>query len=119
MRKQLIICSVLALAAALTASLAAAAPAPRTVKVGDNWLYRSSPRVPTITVKRNTTIKFKFVGDDPHNVLGYRGGTKKFGSPIKSSGYYSRRLTTTGTWKILCDIHGAYDQSMKIKVVNP
>jgi len=120
MRKPLIICIVLALAGAVTASLAmAATPAPRIVKVGDNWFYKSSPRVPTINVKRNTTVKFKFVGDDPHNIIGYRGSTKKFSSSIKSSGYYNKKLTTTGTFKIVCDIHGDYDQSMKIKVVNP
>jgi len=120
MRKPLIICTVLAAAGALTAGLAlAATPSPRTVKVGDNWFYKSSPRVPTISVKRNTTVKFKFVGDDPHNIFGYRGSTKKFSSPIKSSGYYNKKLTTTGTFKIVCDIHGDYDQSMKIKVVNP
>ena len=122
MRKPLITCIVLALAGALTASLAIAAnPPSRTVKVDDNWFYKSSPRVPTINVKRNTLVKFKFVGEDPHNVFGYRGstsGTPKFKSSIKSSSYYNKRLTTTGTFTIVCDIHGEDDQSMKIKVTS-
>ena len=120
MRKPLIICIVLAIAAALTASLAmAATPAPRTVKVGDDWFYKDTVKKWTITVKRNRTIRFKFVGDNPHNVFGYRGstsGTPKFKSPIKSSGHYDKKLTTTGTFKIVCDIHGEDFQSMKIKV---
>ena len=122
MRKPLITCIVLALAGALTASVAIAAnPPSRTVKVDDNWFYKSSPRVSTINVKRNTLVKFKFVGEDPHNVFGYRGstsGTPKFKSSIKSSGYYNKRLTTTGTFTIVCDIHGEDDQSMKIKVTS-
>jgi len=122
MRKPLIICIVLAIAGALTASLAMAAnPPSRTVKVGDDWFYKSTGFT-TLNVKRNTLVKFKFVGDSPHNVFGYRGstsGTPKFKSPIKSSGTYPKRLTTTGTYTIVCDIHGQDVQSMKIKVKNP
>lgn len=122
MRKPLIICIAVAAAGSLTAGLALAATPSRTVKVGDNWFYKSSPRVPTITVKRNTLIRFKFTGDDPHNVFGYRGstsGTPKFKSSIKSSGYYKKKLTSTGTYTIVCDIHGQFDQSMKIRVKKP
>jgi len=117
----LIICVALALAGAVTASLAlAATPTPRTVKVGDNYFVRPTG-LPKITVKRNTTVKFHFIGQDPHNIFGYRGstsGTPKFKSSIKTSGYYNKKLTTTGTYKIVCDIHGKNDQSMKI-VVTP
>lgn len=123
MSKTLIICVALALATALTASLAlASTPAPRTVKVGDNYFVRSTG-VPKITVKRNTTVRFHFVGEEPHDVYGYRGstsGTPKFHSADpKSSGYYKRKLTTTGTYTIVCELHGEDDQSMKIKVVTP
>ncbi len=72
--------------------------------------------MPKITVKQYTTVRFKFVGVDPHNVIGYRGTRKKFESPIKSSGYYKKYMPTRGTFKIICDIHGEYDQSMKIVV---
>jgi len=123
MRKPLIICIVLAIAGALTASLAMAAnPPSKTVKVGDDWFYKSTGLTTPLNVKRNTLVKFKFVGDNPHNVYGYRGstsGTPKFKSSIKTSGSYNKRLTTTGTYTIVCDIHGEDVQSMKIKVKNP
>lgn len=116
MRKPLIICIVFAIAGALTASLASATHT-RTVKVGDNYFYKSTPRVPKITVQRNTIVRFKFVGDSVHNVVGYRGDTKTFGpSPIRDSGYYKKKMTKAGTFLIVCDIHGEYDQSMKIRV---
>ncbi len=116
MRKPLTVWTVIATAAALSAGVAFAQPGVRTVKVGDNWFYKKTNGVPKITVKRNTTVRFKFIGDDPHDVWGYRAGKKLFGSPIKSSGYYKKKMTKTGTINIVCNIHGAADQSMKIVV---
>lgn len=116
MRKPLTICVALAIAAALTASSAAGKSASRTVEVGDNWFVRDSDAVPKITVKPNTTVRFKFVGEDAHNVWGYRGGTRKFKSSIRTEGVYERQLRVTGTYKVVCNIHGADDQSMRIVV---
>jgi len=129
MRKPLIICIVLAAAGALTAGLAlAATPPTKTIKVDDNsddnWFYKRSPRVPRHpSVPRNTRLRFHFVGESSHNVIGYRGstsGTPKFESEYKDSGYYKTpKLTKTGMYTIVCDLHGEFDQSMKIKVKNP
>jgi len=119
MRKSLIICVVLVIAVALTASLApaATAPATRTVKVGDNWFYRDTDGVPVLHVKLNSRVRFHFIGDDVHDVWGYRGSKKKFQSAIKSTGYYKTpKLTRTGTYKFICNIHGEDDQSMKVIV---
>jgi len=118
MRKPVAIITCICLAiAALTASLATA-DTTKTIKVGDDWFQSSSPRVPRVTVRQNTIVRFKFVGNDVHNVIGYRGQAQrnKFESPIKSSGYYNKRMTTRGTFTIICDIHGAYNQSMKLVV---
>ena len=117
MRKPLIAFVVLASGGgALTTSLATAAPSQRTVKVGDNWFLKNSGGTPKITVSRNTTVRFVFVGDSVHDVVGYRGSAKKFESSIKSSGSYRKKLTTSGTYKLVCSIHGAADQSMRIVV---
>ena len=88
----------------------------KSVKVGDNWFVRDTDGVPKITVAKGTRVKFSFIGDSPHNIIGKLGSTKKFESPVKQSGTYSVKLKTAGTYKLFCDIHGAKDQSMKIVV---
>ena len=119
MRKPLIICIVLAIAGALTASLAMAASVTKDVKVGDNYFVRSTG-VPKITIKQNTTVRFKFKGQDPHDVWGYRGTKKKFASDIYFPGdVWKKKMSQRGTFKIVCDIHGEDDQRMTIKVVRP
>ena len=107
------------LAAALTATLlvtlaASALAATRTVRVGDNYFVRARG-VPTVTVSRGDRVTWRFVGDDPHNVRASRGPAR-FSSPTKRSGRYSRRMTRRGTYTIVCDIHGARDQRMKLVV---
>ena len=61
---------VLLTAAAITTAAAVAVPAlaaTKSVKVGDNYYVRSSG-VPTVTVKKNDTVKWNFAGNRPHNV---------------------------------------------------
>ena len=104
---------------AVTASAALAAPAStavtRTVKVGDNYFVEDG-RAPTVRVKRNTTVKWLWRGDAPHNISVSRGPVK-FKSRVRTSGSYSRKMTRTGTYKIFCTIHSASDQSMTLRVV--
>lgn len=94
--------------------VAPALAATRTVKVGDNYFVRSKG-VPTVTVKRNDRVKWQFKGDSPHNVVVTKGPAK-FQSPTKTSGSYTKKLTRKGTYTIICTIHGASDQSMKLRV---
>jgi plastocyanin len=105
----------LILAVALFAVLAATAlAATKNVKVGDNYFVRSSG-VPTVTVTKNTYVKWVFSGDSSHNVSVTKGPVK-FTSPVKSSGSYRKRMTRKGTYTIICTIHGAADQKMKLVV---
>lgn len=102
--------------------LAAVSPAPaipafaatRSVKVGDNYFVRSSG-VPTVTVRRNDTVTWRFVGDAPHNVTVKRGPAR-FHSNTMTSGTFRKRLTRKGLYSIYCTIHGQPDQSMKLRV---
>jgi plastocyanin len=90
---------------------AAAAPAQaKPIKVGDNYF---SPT--TKTVRQHTTVTWKFVGKDAHNVTVKRGPVK-FSSPSKVSGRYSRHMMRKGTYKIVCSIH-AGKQKMTLKVI--
>jgi plastocyanin len=91
--------------------LAAAAPAQgKPIKVGDN--YFSPTRK---TVRQHTTVTWKFVGEDAHNVTVKRGPVK-FSSPTKVSGRFSRHMMRKGTYKIVCSIHEGR-QKMTLEVV--
>jgi plastocyanin len=105
----------IALACAVAATLAASAlAASRSVRVGDNWFVRERG-VPTVTVRRGETVTWRFVGREPHNVQVQRG-PERFTSPTRDSGSYRRRMTRRGTYTIVCTIHGARDQRMRLVV---
>ena len=111
MRKLIVIALVVGCLGAL-ASVAMAAT--RSVKVGDDYYVRASG-VPTVTVKKGTTVKWNFVGDNPHSVTVSKG-PRKFDSGVKTSGSYRKKLTKRGTYTIYCTVHGASDQKMRLKV---
>ena len=105
---------VLALVAAVFMIVATQAFAASSIKVGDNYFVRPSG-VPTVTVKKNSTVTWRFAGDNLHTVA-VRSGPAKFRSSAKTGGTYKKKLTRAGTYRIYCTIHGAADQSMKLVV---
>lgn len=111
MRKLLVLATVSAATAALAIPAFAAT---KSVKVGDNFFVRDGG-VPTVTVKRGDTVRWRFVGDSAHNVR-VKSGPVKFRSPVKRSGVFAKKLTKAGTYRIFCEIHGAADQSMILRV---
>lgn len=111
MRKLLVLIAAVSL---LAAAVSTAFAATKTVKVGDNYFVRSSG-VPTVTVSRNTTVVWSWVGRSSHNVRAIKGPVK-FTSPTKTSGTYRKKMTRRGTYTLVCDIHGRSDQSMKLVV---
>ena len=113
MRKLLLVVAVPVATAALAIPALAAT---KSVKVGDNYFVRSSG-VPTVTVKKNDTVRWNFAGDNPHNVK-VKSGPVKFTSPTKESGTYRRKMTRAGTYVLYCSIHGQSDQSMKLRVTS-
>jgi plastocyanin len=107
--------ALIALAVSLAAATAvSAAAATRVVRVGDNWFVRPSG-VPTVTVARGTTVTWRYVGREPHNVAVQRG-PERFRAPIRRRGTYSRTMRLRGTYTIICDLHGARDQRMRLVV---
>ena len=102
------------LIAAATAVLAVPAlAATRSVKVGDDYFVRKGS-VPTVTVKKGTKVTWRWAGTDMHNVAVTKGPVK-FRSSYKSSGTFSKKLTRTGTYTIVCSIHQP-DMRMKLRV---
>jgi len=107
-----------AVAVAAVAFAALAAPAStattRSVKVGDNYFVRDGSS-PTVAVSRDTRVKWLWRGDSPHNVTVTRGPVK-FKSKTMTEGSFSRTLSRSGTYRIVCTLHGSSDQSMTLRV---
>lgn len=101
-------------AVTLAVATSVAFGATRDVDVGDNYFVRASG-VPTVTVRSGDTVTWRWVGRRPHNVR-VTSGPERFSSPSKRSGRYSRVVRRRGTYTIVCDIHGARDQRMTLKV---
>ena len=99
--------------AALLVGVSPAAAKPRGVKVGDDFFVRKGS-VPTVTVKKGKTVKWRWVGHDQHNVVAQKGPTS-FQSALKTKGTFSKKMTKKGTYTIICNIH-APDMRMKLKV---
>jgi plastocyanin len=109
--RKLLVASLVAAVSAVLASQAFAAT--RSVKVGDNYFVRKGS-VPTVTVKKGTRVTWRWAGRELHNVAVTKGPTK-FRSSYKTSGSYSKRLTRTGTYTIVCSIHQP-DMRMRLRV---
>jgi plastocyanin len=109
--RKLLVASLIAAVSAVLATQALAAT--RSVKVGDNFFVRKGS-VPTVTVRKGTTVTWRFAGKDLHNVKVSKGPAK-FGSSYKDSGTFSKRVTRTGTYTIVCSIHQP-DMKMRLKV---
>ena len=111
MRKLLVTVLVTGLAGT---SAAPALAATKRVAVGDNYFVRDD-EVPTVTVAKNTRVKWVWRGDSAHNVK-VASGPVTFGSSTKRAGSYVKKVKRTGTYRIVCTVHGPDDQRMKLVV---
>ena len=109
--RKLLVAVLLAAASAVLAVPALAAT--RSVKVGDDYFVRKGS-VPTVTVKKGTKVTWRWTGKDMHNVAVTKGPVK-FRSSFKTSGTFSKKLTRTGTYTLVCTIHQP-DMKMKLRV---
>lgn len=112
MKKLLLFVAAAGACAALATTASSATT--RTIKVGDNYFVRDGSK-PTVTVTRLTRVRWTWVGDSLHNVVVSRGPVK-FRSKRMTSGSYTRTMKLRGTYRIYCDVHGAADQSMILRV---
>jgi plastocyanin len=84
------------------------AAAKRTVKVGDVFFKKSR-----ITIQSGDTVKWRWVGELPHDVTVTKG-PRKFHSKTKTSGTYSKKIRRRGTYRYICTVH---PDSMKGRIV--
>jgi plastocyanin len=83
--------------------------ATRTVRVDDNVF-----RADALSVRKGDTVRFRWVGDAPHNVT--RTGGPSFRTiPNRRSGTVSRKLTRAGTYRLVCTIHPGMDLRIRVR----
>jgi plastocyanin len=111
--RKLLLLPALAAAGAATIAIAPAESA-TSIKIGDNYFVRPSG-VPVVTVSKGATVKWVWRGNSTHNVKVVRGPVK-FGAAPRSTGSFSKTMRVRGTYTIICTIHGASDQKMKLVV---
>ena len=103
--------AVLVLAVALGAAAALPGGAQATtvrVKIGDNYFKPTK-----LTVTAGDKVTWKWTGSAVHDVK-VKKGPKKFQSPKKVDGSYSKVLTAPGKYQIYCTLHP--NMTMKITV---
>jgi plastocyanin len=112
--RKLLVLAVMLAAGVTSAVLATTAPSATRVKIGDNYFVRASG-VPTVRVAKGTRVKWVWTGRRLHNVKVIKGPAR-FASDAQTSGTYVKRVKRAGTYTIICSIHGAGDQKMKLIV---
>lgn len=90
-----------------------AQPAPTiTVKVGD-FFFKPGQK----TVRRGTKVRFKWVGNSPHNVVKTRGPGGRLRSRITSKRgvNFVRRFTKRGTYRLICTLHPWMKMRLRVR----
>jgi plastocyanin len=95
------------LATALTAASVGAVATP-TVKLGDNFFQPTR-----LTVTAGTTVTWTWIGSATHNVTVVKG-PQKFHSKDQASGTYTRKMTKTGTYQIVCTFHPGMTMTLRV-----
>jgi plastocyanin len=108
--RKLLVAVLIAAVSAVAATQALAAS--RSVKVGDDYFIRKGS-TPTVTVRKGTTVTWRFRGNDLHNVAVTKGPVL-FHSPYKDSGSFSKKMRRAGRYTIVCTIHSG--MKMKLRV---
>jgi plastocyanin len=108
MKKLLAAAAVLALAAAVLAIPALAAT--KTVALKDTFFAPKS-----MTISRGTTLKFRWVGQLPHNVTVRRGPQRFHTANFQHGHTFSHRFTKSGAYLIVCTIHPGMELRLRVR----
>jgi plastocyanin len=107
--------ALLVVVAAVVAAIAVPAlAATKTVKVGPQTSF--GPK--SLTIKSGDTVRFRWTGSLPHDVVITKGpgiSRTKTISRVRTSGTVSKKFNTKGTYSILCQVHRP-NMKMTIKV---
>ena len=102
MRTRFPVVLVLAVVVCLPAPLAAAAPKPVKVRVGNNFFNPEE-----VQIRKGGTLKFKWAGGVPHNVTSDDGPGKAFASKTTSEAgvNFTHAFRKSGLYSLHCTIH--------------
>jgi plastocyanin len=95
----------LAVAGAAAGFAVPALAASKTVKVADDKFVAK-----TIRISKGTTVVWKWVGKNPHNVTG-----KGFTSRTVTSGTFKHKFKKRGTFSYRCTIHSGMTGKVVVK----
>jgi plastocyanin len=89
---------------------ASAAPT-ETIKLKDNFFAPSAK-----TVKRGTTIRFKWAGLNPHNVVKASGPGGPFASRTtwREGVNFAKEFTKVGTYLLVCRLHSGMELRLTV-----
>ena len=102
--------AVAAVVALVVPSMGGAA-AGTTVKLGDNFFSPTKK-----SVSKGTTVRFKWIGDDEHNVVKQSGPGGSFASETTDDPgvNYTKKFKKTGKYKIICTLHEEMKLTLKV-----
>ena len=104
---------VIALALAAVAAFAPFASAGKVIRVGDDYFIK--PGGGTATVSKNSTVKWTNVGRSAHTVTVVSGPVKFNKAPLLKGTSYSRKMTRTGTYRLVCRYHSGQRMTLKVQ----
>ncbi len=96
------------LALVLAVAAVPAFGATRSVRLVDNAF---APK--TLTVRKGDTVRFRWAGRQPHNVVSRRG--VRFRSPVQRSGTFSQRVRRAGSYQLICEIHPGMGMTLRVR----
>jgi plastocyanin len=103
-----VLVAVAAVAAALTVPALAATT--HTVKVGPHRSF--GPK--TLTIRSGDTLRFRWTGSLPHNVVITKGPHKGTISRVRTKGIVFKRFRSRGTYTIVCQVHAGMKLKLKV-----
>jgi plastocyanin len=112
MKRTLVPIALAGLLLAVALAPAGAAPRPKTVKVGDLFFAPESLRI-----KQGTMVRFKWVGEQTHNVTKSSGPGRHFQSDdFKGPGvHFKRRFKKPGRYRLICSLHPEMTMKLRVK----
>jgi plastocyanin len=105
-----LIALLVAVAAVAAAIAVPAFAATKTVKVGPQRKFGPT----SLSIRSGDTVRFKWTGNLPHNIIITKGPKKGTISGVRTKGVVSKKFNTKGTYTLLCQIHAG--MTLKLKV---
>ena len=115
MKKTIAILTALAATAALAIPALAAT---KTARLHDDYFITKKKSTPTVTIKRNQTVRFLWSTQNAHNVV--ISGPRSYRYPksgVKTKGDKTIKFTRTGTYKVICEVHQP-NMRMRVRVTS-